>query len=111
MEYYQTFRQFCEYYSSKYIINKHYLQSCPECECTYNRDTKIQRDREIERHEDIETLIQRKRERRRGKEKENERERRTHTHTHTYKHTHKHLRTIDDRVQCVTVVTVCCSVL
>jgi len=41
--------------SKKYVINEYYLQSCPDCECTCNRDTKMQRGRETERNRDTGT--------------------------------------------------------
>jgi len=38
--------------SMEYVTNEYYLRSCPDFECTYNRDTKIQRCRETERQRD-----------------------------------------------------------
>jgi len=109
----------------KYVLNECHLQLFVDYECTYNRDTRIKRNRKTERqrdeethrepglqdsetwrHRDTQTLgyknsktereKEREKRRERERERENEKERERRTHTHTHKvNTHTSKRAHD----------------
>ena len=80
VEYYRMFCQVRVFNSTKYIVSGYQLQSLfPDCECTYNRDTKIQIHTEMQRNIDTGTyrqkITKKKRHREKGRQRNTKRER------------------------------------